>query len=83
MKTDRTGGGDVHTEFWWGNMREELLGRTRHRWEDDTNADLQEMGWNRYIKWIVLAEDRNKWWAVVSTSMNIWVSKSLGKSLTK
>jgi len=26
-----------------------------------------------YIAWIVLADDRGKWWAVVTKIMNIWV----------
>jgi len=38
--------------------------------------DLQEMGW------IILAEDRDKWWAIVSVVMNIYVSKSVRNSLT-
>jgi hypothetical protein len=34
--------GEVHTEFWWGNLRE---GRHRHRWEDNNKMDLQEVEW--------------------------------------
>jgi hypothetical protein len=30
------GRGDVYTGFWWGNLREKrLIGRPRHRWEDN------------------------------------------------
>jgi hypothetical protein len=25
--------GDRQTSFWWGNLKERLLGRHRHRWE--------------------------------------------------
>jgi hypothetical protein len=45
--------------------------RTRHRWDNNIQIDLKEMRWSKYIDWIVLAEDRDKWWAVVSTVMNI------------
>jgi len=32
-----------------------LLGRIRHRWEDNINMDLQGMDW------IVVAQDRDRW----------------------
>jgi hypothetical protein len=35
----------VHAEFWWGNLRERPLGRLRHRWEDNVEMNLQEVGW--------------------------------------
>jgi hypothetical protein len=36
---------EVHTGFWWGNLRErEPLGRSRRRWEDNINTDLQAVG---------------------------------------
>jgi hypothetical protein len=54
-------GGDVHTKFWWGNLREELFGRNRHMWDYNIQIDLQEMRWSKYIDLIVLAEDRDKW----------------------
>ena len=44
--------GDVHTGFWWGNLRVEPLGRPRHRWEDNINMDLQEVGkkaWTGFV----------------------------------
>jgi len=34
--------GDVHTGFWWGNLRVEPLGRPRCRWKDNINMDLQK-----------------------------------------
>jgi len=33
------------------------LGRMRHRWEDNTKMDLQEVGWG--MDWINLAQDRD------------------------
>jgi hypothetical protein len=38
------GGGERRTEFWWGNLKESLLGRPRHRWEDNIKMVLQEVG---------------------------------------
>jgi hypothetical protein len=34
------------------------LGRTRHRWEDNSKADLQEMGCGG-MDWFELAQDRD------------------------
>jgi hypothetical protein len=48
------------------------LGRPRHRWEDNIKMDFQEMGcWG--IDWIKLAQDRDRWWALVNVVMNLWV----------
>jgi len=35
------------------------LGRPRHRWEDNTKMNLQEVGWVG-VDWIDLAEDRDR-----------------------
>jgi hypothetical protein len=62
---------EVHREFWWGNLRErEPLGRSRRRWEDNVNMNLQEVGCGG-IDWIDLAQDREMWQAVVSAVMNL------------
>ena len=50
------------------------LGRPRLRWEDNIKIDLQEVG-GGCVDWMELAQDRDRWWALVSTVMNIWVSK--------
>jgi len=34
--------------------------------------DLQEVGW-RGMDWIDLAQDRDRWWALVNVVMNLWV----------
>ena len=48
------------------------LVRPRHRWEDNTKMDLQEVGC-RSMDWIDLTQDRNKWWALVNAVMNFRV----------
>ena len=51
---------------------ERPLGRPRHRWEDNIKMDLQEVG-EGCGDWMELAQDREKWWALVSTVMNFWL----------
>jgi hypothetical protein len=48
------------------------LGRPRHRWVDNIRMDLGEVGWSD-VDWIGLAEDRNKWRALVNSVLNLWV----------
>jgi hypothetical protein len=48
------------------------LGRSRHRWEDDIKVDHQEVGWGS-MDWIVLAQDRDRWWELVNVAMNLRV----------
>jgi hypothetical protein len=50
------------------------LGRPRRRWEDNIKMDLQEVGCAR-VDWIELAEDRDRWRALVGTVMNLRVPK--------
>ena len=47
------------------------LGRPRHRWEDNIKVDLLEVGWG--IDWIDLAQDRDRWRALVNAVMNLRV----------
>jgi hypothetical protein len=48
------------------------LGRPRRRWEDNIKMDLREVGWGG-IDWINLAQDRDRWRAVVNAVMNLRV----------
>jgi len=50
------------------------LGRPRRRWEDNIKMDFQEVG-GRCEDWMELAQDRNRWRALVSTVMNLRVPK--------
>jgi hypothetical protein len=49
-----------------------LLGRSRRKWEDNIKMDLQEVGLGG-IEWIDLAQDMDRWWAVVNVVMSLWV----------
>jgi len=46
-------------------------GRHRHRWEDNIKMDLQEVGYGA-MDWIELAQDRDRWWALMNVVMNLW-----------
>jgi hypothetical protein len=48
------------------------LGRPRRRWEDRIRMDLRETGLG-CVDWIRLAQDRDRWLAVVSALMNLRV----------
>jgi len=52
------------------------LGRPRSRWEDNIKMDLQEVGCGG-IDWIELAQDRDRWRAVVNAIMNLRVPKKV------
>jgi len=46
------------------------FGRPRRRWEDNIKMDLQEVGCGG-MDWIQLAEDRDRWRALVNAVMNL------------
>jgi len=53
------------------------LGRPRLRWEDNIKMDLQEVACGG-MDWIDLAQDRDRWRALVNAVMNLRVHKMLG-----
>ena len=55
------------------------LGRSRRRWEDNIKMDLQEVV-EGCEDWMELAQDRDRWRALVSTVMNLRVPKRWGIS---
>ena len=59
--------------------RKRPLGRPRRRWEDNIKMDLQEVG-GGFGDWMEFAQDRDRWQALVSMVMNIWVPKMRGIS---
>jgi hypothetical protein len=48
---------------------------------DNINMDLVEIGWGG-VDWIDVAQDRDKWGALVSAVMNLWVQYDTGKLLS-
>jgi hypothetical protein len=59
--------------FWWGKSeRKRPLGRPGQRCEDNIEMYLQEVEWEG-VDWIELAQDRDRWRALVNAVMNIRV----------
>jgi hypothetical protein len=48
------------------------LGRPRRRWVDNIKMDLGEVGWSD-VDLIGLAQDRNRWGALVNSVLNLRV----------
>jgi hypothetical protein len=48
------------------------LGRPRRRRVDNVKMDLRDIGWGG-VDWIGLAQDRDRWRAVVNAVMNLRV----------
>jgi predicted small integral membrane protein len=48
------------------------LGRPRRRWVDNIRMALGEVGWID-VEWIGLAQDRNRWRALVNSVLNLRV----------
>ena len=55
------------------------LGRPRCRWEDNIKMDLWEVG-GGCEDWMELAQDRDRWRALVGTVMNLRVPRMWGIS---
>jgi hypothetical protein len=49
-----------------------LPGRPRRRWEDNIKMDLREVGCSG-ADWVDLAQDRDRWGALVHAVMNLRV----------
>jgi hypothetical protein len=60
--------------------RKKPLGRPRRMWEDNIQMDLRD--YDGYYGVIDLAQDRDKWWAVVNTVMNFRVPYNVDKFLS-
>jgi hypothetical protein len=56
------------------------LWRPRRRWEDNIKMDLQDVGWG--MDCIELAQDGDRWRALVNAVMNLRVPSNAGNFLT-
>ena len=56
----------------WETEGKRTLGRPRCRWEDNITMDLQEVGCGG-MDWIKLAQDKDRWRALVNAVMNFRV----------
>jgi hypothetical protein len=60
------------------------LGRPRRRWVDNIRMDIWEVGWGD-VDWIGLAQDRNRWRALVNSVLNLsvpWNAGNVSSGLT-
>ena len=63
----------MYTGFWlWKPEGKRPLGRPMLRWDDNIKMDLPEMG-RGDMDWIELAQNRNRWHALVNAVMNLRV----------
>jgi hypothetical protein len=73
--------GEVHTGFWWGDLREGA-----HLEDPDVDGRIIlkfiYKKWDGGMDWIDMAQDRDRWRAVVSAVMNLRVSQNAGNFLT-
>ena len=60
---------DVHKVLVGKPEGKRPMGRPICKWDDNIKMDLQEVG-KGFGDWMVLAQDRDRWWALVSTGMN-------------
>ena len=65
-------GRDVHKVLVWKPEGKRPLGRPKHKWEDNIKVDLREVGCGG-MDWMKLAQDRDRWRALVEAVMNIRV----------
>jgi hypothetical protein len=63
---------DVHRVLVGKPEGKRPLGRPRRKWEDNIKLDLQEVG-GCCKDWMELAQDRDRWRALVSTVKNLRV----------
>jgi exonuclease III len=57
------------------------LERLRHRWEDNIKMDVRGVGCGD-MNWMDLAQDMNRWRALVNAVMNLHVPQNAGNFLT-
>jgi hypothetical protein len=65
-------GRGVYRVLVWKPEGKRPLGRCRRRWEDNIRVDLQKVGF-RCVDWTGLAQDRDRWRALVSAVRNLRV----------
>jgi hypothetical protein len=53
--------------------RRRPLGRPRRRWLNNIRIDLEEVGVGRGVGWSDLAQDRDRWRALVNSVLNLRV----------
>jgi hypothetical protein len=64
---------EVHIGFWWLTLEgRRPLERPRSRWDVNIKMDVREVRWG--MDWIDLAQESDRWRALVNAVMNLRVS---------
>jgi hypothetical protein len=59
-------------DYWWESQSERPRPRPKRRWVDNIRMDLGLVGWDD-VDWIGLAQDKNRWRALVNSVLNLQV----------
>jgi hypothetical protein len=70
MHVARKGRGEAYTAFSGEPEGKRPFGRPRRRWEDNIKMELQEVECGG-TEWIELAQDRDRWRALLNAVMNL------------
>jgi hypothetical protein len=65
----------MHIGYWWESQMERDHREDQDvggRWVVNIKINLREIGWDG-VDWIDMAQDRDKWRALVNTVLNLWV----------
>jgi len=62
--------GDVYRIFVGKPEGNRSLGKPRHKWEENIKMDFEDVEFEG-TEWIVVAQDRDKWRALVNAVMNL------------
>jgi len=73
--------GDVYRSLVGKQEEKRPLGRPKRRWEDNIKMDIQEVGYEG-MEWIELAQDRDRWRALLNAVMNLRVPETARNFLT-
>jgi hypothetical protein len=67
----------VYRIFLWRYKETRPLGRYRRIWEDNIQMNLLEVG-RGGVDWIILVQDRGRWWVLLKAIMNLRVPYNAG-----
>ena len=70
----------VYKDLVWEPEGQRPVRTPRHRWEHNIKMDLQEAGYED-MDWSNVAQDRDRWWAIVNVIMNLRGSIKFGEFL--
>jgi hypothetical protein len=69
---DLSSSAQLHKVRYKENQGRRPPGRPRRRWLDNIMMDLVDVGWGG-VDWIGLAQDRDKWRALVNSTLSLRV----------